>query len=103
MYASGFTYPPGVRGAHALRRTPVAWLSGKRQVLYLGRHARCYKSAQPTAHASSRETLAEQCLPNALAQRTVASSRETRPRHCPPQDRTGSPTKSAGLTVATFK
>ncbi|WP_211176446.1 hypothetical protein, partial [Brasilonema sp. UFV-L1] len=26
----------------------------------------------------------------ALAQRTGASSRETRPQHCPPQDRTGS-------------
>ena len=40
-----------------------------------GNHATCYKSAEPTADASSRETRPTHCLPNAVA----------------PQDRTASP------------
>ena len=42
-----------------------------------GNHATCYKSAEPTADASSRETRPTHCLPNAVA----------------PQDRTASPTQ----------
>ncbi|WP_211173061.1 hypothetical protein [Brasilonema bromeliae] len=82
----GFS-PEGVRFAH----TPDAWLSGKRQVLYLGR---------PQDRTGSPPALLLSSPSFALAQRTGASSRETlsavahggnpqdraaSPRHCPPQ------------------